>query len=101
MQKLNPVLKKYVKDQALYLVNEFLSFIGQIHKTGLQRKFDKKYSTSKFQKLIDNPAFSSDCEEFLRNDSDPDGKSLSDIIDVFNSLCDKRNSKSLNSLLYY
>ena len=66
MQQLKLVLKKYVRDQRLFLVNEFLVFIGKIHGTGLQQKFDKAYVTGKFHKLGSNPQFALDCQEFFK-----------------------------------
>ena len=77
-----------MRDRGLALVNEFVGFVSQVHRTGMQQKFVRGYQIGKFNKLLTNQDFSNDCLLFLKG-----VKSASDILTIFNTVINTRNSE--------
>lgn len=86
--------KQYVKGHGLALMNEFLGFINQIHKSGgFPKQFDKTFTTAKFDKLLGVPEFSNNCSKFVNQQSDAIVKLSTDVCQIFSELYNERNGK--------
>jgi len=85
------LLKQYVRDYGLALINEFITFISEIHGIGIQWK---GLNTWKFNKLVGNINFEANCQEFPFNcEDDPSKRPASDICPIFN-VCNTRNARN-------